>query len=234
MSVNPIKFATAGTANPNNERRWLVPSKVLPSPEDFAWLTQELVGWGFRPITDTEFRGDFRRLRLKAPRLREGREVGFVFTANELTVKVWTTWLSEGMRARDIDEAWVLIVKGDRPLYFSHPVHRTKGFLRKLSALAWLTRERVICRPHCPKCGHFMTITPGRGIKSRYWRCDRVMTHGDRLPADCGWDDPLSFEGQLLARNLRRTRQSYEKNRREEGKPLHTALKKRKPWQRAF
>ncbi len=58
------------------------PEKVLPSKEDFGRLGFELLRRGFREITGLEFRKDFRRLGLVAPRPRKGREIGFIFTAN--------------------------------------------------------------------------------------------------------------------------------------------------------
>ncbi len=210
-----------------------MPAKVLPRPEDFLWLRNELREWGFRSINSVEFRADFKRLLLQAPRPRPGREAGFVFTANGLTAKVWTTWLEREGMAREIDEAWVLITENDRALYFSRPIHRTKGFVRNLLAQAWLVRQRVLHRPLCPQCQQFMEIVKGSGLKSRYWICRRSHKHPGRVVEYLGWDEPLPSEDQQAARALRRKRQSYEGKRKKEGKPLHSALLKRRPWQRA-
>ena len=80
-----------------------MPKKVLPNPVDYAWFLTQLTNRGFRPVSVAEFRNDFKRLKLKAPRPRPGREDGFLFFANGLTVRVWTTWLESENKMRDVD-----------------------------------------------------------------------------------------------------------------------------------
>lgn len=205
-----------------------MPAKVLPGVLDFAWLTSELERLGFRPLTGVEFQKDFLRLALKAPRPRPGREAGFVFTANGLTVKVWTTWLIREGEAREVDAGWVLITDGDRVCYFSRPLHRTKNFVLNLFAQAWIQRWRVLHRPLCPQCRQFMDIVSGRGLKARYWRCSR--RHPDQQAVSLDWDHSLPKRARQYVETLRRERRRYEKNRKTEGKPLHLALIRRKAW----
>jgi hypothetical protein len=119
-----------------------LPKKVLFDREGFAWITKVLcgenknpddVGLGFRSITRLEVAKDIIRFGAKPPSPREGRESGFIFTANGLTVKVWTTWLQKEDRPREKDSGWVLITDGEEILYSSRPFHRTKNFLLNLS-----------------------------------------------------------------------------------------------------
>lgn len=209
-----------------------MPAKVILDEGSFELLEQALRQMGFRRVTDVEFRTDFKRLDLKAPRPRPGREVGFIFTANFLTVRIWTTWLAHENKAREVDESWILIVDGDKAVYFSHPLHRTKNFTLNLLRQAWIARWRVLHRPLCPECKNFMDIVRGRGLKSRYWRCGRLTAHADRKPASLAWDHGLPKKAKRFVKTLRKPRCRYVKRRRAEGKPLHVALLTRKPWQR--
>lgn len=151
-----------------------MPAKVLPDKERFSLFEQYMLREGFRKLSGGEFSRSFKRLDLQAPRPREGRETGFIFMANGLTVHVWTTFLEHEGQAREVDAGWVLITEGDRQDYYSHPLMRTEGFLRKLFRNAKIAKERVLTRPLCPNpaCSAFMKITKRRGhLKSRYWRC---------------------------------------------------------------
>jgi len=211
-----------------------MPERAVFKEENFETLERTFQEMGFRRITDVEFQTNFRRFGLVAPTSRFGREVGFIFTANDLTVHVWTTWLGRESRTRRADEAWVLIECEDKAVYFSHPLHRTKNFMLNLLRQAWIARWRVLNRPLCPKCRNFMDIVHGRGLKSRYWSCIRTAAHADQKPAFLDWDYGLPPKAKYYVRTLRRKRHLYEKQRRAEGKPLHVALLTRKPWQGVF
>jgi hypothetical protein len=184
-----------------------VPKKVLPSEEDFAWIEWELRKLGFRPITRTEVGKAIVRQGLHPPRKRHGREAGFTFSANGLTVKVWTTWLREESRAREEDSAWVLIADGsDTVPYFSHPVHRTKNFARNLLRQAWIAHWRVLHRPLCPVCHEYMDIVSGKALKSRYYRCNRVATHPDGKVVTASWDLGLPKRAKQFVVAIRKKR----------------------------
>jgi len=58
-----------------------MPKQVLPTDSDFDRIKRCLKKLGFKEISRQEFIAQFRRLDLKAPRPRPGREVGFVFEA---------------------------------------------------------------------------------------------------------------------------------------------------------
>ncbi len=205
----------------------IVPKQVLPDELSFRAFEQGLVKRGFRKITPTEFRKDFERLALRAPSPRPGREAGYSFTANGLSVVTWTTFVESEGSAREKDAGWVLIKEKDDPLYFSRPVHRTKNFLYRLLELASIARQRVLHRPLCPTCSALMHITQGRGLKSRYWSC--------RSPAHAGvvrvsWDEGLPTDVLARVKKIRGGREPYRKKLKAKGKTPGTALLKRKAW----
>lgn len=209
-----------------------MPKLVLPDKSAFAYFSNRLVNWGFSIIPDKEFADKYKALGLIAPRPREGgREVGFVFNANNLTVTVWTTWLSKEQRPRKIDEAWVIITsEKNKILYSSHPIHRTKNFVHTLLKQAWIAKFRVKNRPCCPKCGKFMEIAPGKGAKSRYWRCSNKSEHDNGKNTRLGWDYGLIIEAKKYLKSLRKGRAVYREKRRKLGLPVDVARKKRKLW----
>lgn len=207
-----------------------MPKKVLPDIHDFLWFKRQLQKMNFRPITRIEFRKDFERLKLQAPRPRPGREAGFMFFANGLTVRLWTTWLVYEQKAREVDAGWVLICEGDRALYFARPLSRTKNFLVNLVRRAWLAKWRVLHRPLCPSCEHFMDIVTGRSLKSRYWRCNRVKLHSDGKPTFRDWDWGLPPKAKKYVRAERKRRAKYRARREAEGRQPYAAMLNRKPW----
>jgi hypothetical protein len=208
-----------------------LPKQQLFSKKDFDYLKSQLEKWGFRQISSQEFCLEYRQKRLKAPRVREGRETGFVFKSQGLKVIVWTTWLEEQSRARDSDAGWVLISDFQKVLYFSHPLRRTKNFIRHLLQQAYIARQRVIHRPRCPGCGKFMNITPGKGIKARYWSCSRRRFHPQGIiytkDWDCGINNPKI---QKYLDQKRKAQKKYYQKRRAQGKRVPRAMMIRKPW----
>ena len=207
-----------------------MPKQVLPSRDEFEWLERELSRIGFRSVSNAEFRSTFKRLGLCAPRPQPGRETGFIFTANELTVYVWTTWIEYENRAREMDSGWILICKGDKREYVAHPFHRTENFTRNLYQFAWIARWRVVNRPLCPQCSNFMDIARGEAMKSRYWRCDRKQMHPDRKPYFLDWDINLPPKAKKLVTEARARRKSYRAARTADGKDNFVAIRTRKRW----
>jgi hypothetical protein len=86
-----------------------VPTQILPTEADFDAFKEAMLKEEFRLISNNEFRNNYLRLGLQAPRKRNGREAGFVFNANNLTVFVWTTFVVAEGEARPEDSGWVLI-----------------------------------------------------------------------------------------------------------------------------
>ena len=205
-----------------------MPAKVLPDRERFKLFTQYMEKEGFRKLSGGEFSSSFNRLDLQAPRPRKGRETGFVFTAKGLTVHVWTTFLEREGRAREEDAGWVVITEGDRQAYYSHPIVRTEGFLRKLFRNAKIAKERVLNRPLCPACRAFMDITQGRSLKTRYWSCGGKsrLHHIQTLP----WDYGLSDESIIFLKAERKARRKYRERLEKAGKTVTPAMLIRRPW----
>ena len=207
-----------------------MPAKVLPDEERFHRFEEYMLKEGFRKLSSLEFSSSYTRLGLQAPRSREGRETGFVFTANGLTICVWTTFLENAGRARDEDAGWVVITEGDRPGYYSHPIMRTEGFLRKLFRSAKIAKERILNRPLCPDCRAFMKITKGPSLKTRYWSCTgKARPHRVQT---LSWDYGLSDESIVFVKALRKARRDYRANLKKNGRTVVPAMLVRKPWSR--
>ena len=207
-----------------------MPKKVLPKSSDFAYISHELEKLDFKQISVNEFCETFKRLNLKAPRPRQGRETGFVFTRHGLRVVVWTTWIKSQGKARDTDAAWIVIAKGDKALYFSHPIHRTKNFCVNLLKQTWIARHRVLHRPHCSECGRFMEIASGKGVKSRYWCCFNKSGHKSNNLVYLEWDYNLPEKAQKYVNGLRKKRAKHRNEVRKQNKPLNQAMIKRRLW----
>jgi hypothetical protein len=206
-----------------------MPIKVLPDKEAFGHFCLYMEKEGFRKLSGAEFLIPFRNLDLHAPRPREGRETGFVFTDKGLKVHIWTTFLESEGEAREEDSGWVLITENGRRDYCSHPLMRTEGFLRKLFRTAQIAKERVEKRPHCPTCNAFMHIAKGRAIKSRYWKCTGTSPHYHRMRT-LPWDYGLCDESIIFLQAQRRERRRYQTALKKAGKTVTPAILMRKPW----
>ncbi len=205
-----------------------MPIKVLPDAEAFGWLNHNLLRRGFRAVSRVEFKKDYVRLGLQAPSPRRGREVGFIFSANGLDVKVWTTFVAEEGEAREKDAGWVVINDSDEARYFSHPVLRTKNFLHNLLWHACIAKWRAEHRPLCPSCDARMRIAYGQGLKSRFWKCVRPQFHMKSV--SLSWDVGLPQAAFDFLRPLRRRRARYALQLRQVGKEPGGALRRRKGW----
>lgn len=207
-----------------------MPEKLLPGSKDFNDFEEELIKRGFRQISRPEFSRQFGRLELKAPRPRPGRELGYLFHANQYNVFVWTTWLEKEQVAREIDAGWILISERDEVLYFSHPIHRTKNFLQNLLMQARIACWKVRHRPLCPECHHFMDIVRGRALKQRFWKCGRKELHGSGKNRFKSWDYGLPEEAFKYILPIRKKRKKGYAALRARGKKPHQAMLKRKRW----
>ena len=205
-----------------------MPTKQLPDVQSFEAFGRALAKRGFRKIGRTEFPKDYWRLALQAPSPRKGKETGYTFSANGLDVVVWTSFLEREGCAREKDAGWVLIKDGDVVQYFSRPHPRTKNFLHTLLMDAALARLRVLGRPLCPVCGARMSITIGKGLKSRFWQCKRPQEH--RRAQNVSWDHGLPQEALDYLKPIRKRRQQYRAKLRKEGKAPGAALQRRIGW----
>lgn len=209
-----------------------MPKKCLPNPEDFIEFAEELLRRGFRRLSTAEFWTSFRSLKLTAPRPRFGRELGFIFEANGYTVVVWTTWLEENQVVREEDAGWILIAEGEKVLYFSHPLHRTKNFIFNMLMQARIACWRVRNRPLCPECQNFMSIARGRALKQRFWECNSTRLHKDGRKKFTSWDFGLPEEALEYLKPIRKRRVKRYAKLRAEGKEPHQAMLKRKRWEK--
>jgi hypothetical protein len=202
-----------------------VGTKMLPDKKAFASFVRAIFKRDFQMITALQFRKEY-AIQLEkdqVPPPLEG-ETGFVLEANGLTVVVWTTYLHSKGIARDQDAGWVLIkVTGTNKVrYFSHPLRRTKNFLKNLLWQACIAKWRIEHRPACPKCGQPMLITFGKGLGSRYWSCIRSSVH--REPGFLHWDHKLPEAALKYLAPIRKRRKKYNAKLRAEGKPVGRAL----------
>ena len=213
-----------------------MPKKQLPNSSDFNYLRKEFKLLGFNEISKGEFRQRINRLGLKSPRSQKGREAGFYFKENGLTVTVWTTWLEKQGQARESDAGWVVIsedgLEDAKAVYFSHPIHRTKNYIINLLKQAWIAQWRIKNRPHCPQCKGFMKIVRGRAIKSRYWRCANKQKHQTRTVVNLDWDNSLPPKAKEYLTKLRHKRTQYKNRRKQEGKTINQSIINRNPWKR--
>ena len=174
-----------------------MPEKVSITPEIFAKFHEYITNKGFTPLLKGEFQTDLKRYQLLAPsrikRQEKGSEVGYRYEANDLVVKVWTTYLPEKGDVRMSDEGWVLIASlEDEALDFTHPLRRTKNFLNRLYKWAQVAKERVDKRPSCPCCNAAMNIGRGVSLKDRIWVCTQFADHPSRRIITLPWDALLS------------------------------------------
>jgi hypothetical protein len=202
-----------------------MPKQVLPSRAEFDSFDVKMRHLGFRQITRGEVRTDQTRLGLKNPRIRLGREIGFVLAANGYQVVVWTTFLHNEGVARKSDAGHVMIKEGDTVLYHFHPTHRTKNFLSNMLTKANIAKERTLCRPLCPKCQAYMDIKRGKGLKARYYQCSKGHSK-----VNVSWDFGLHPSVLKEVEKLRRRRESYRKLLLKSGKKPGVALSRRKRW----
>lgn len=200
-----------------------MPAQVLPSEKLFDNFKKYMVAVGFREINPKEKLKNFERLGLVFPKKIKGQEVGFCFEANGLKVFVWTTFVAKEEKARDQDSGWVLITEGDKALYFSHPMRRTKYFLRRLYKHALIAKERVLNRPLCPECKGYMKIKKGKALKSRYWICKN-----HQKPIFQKWDYNLPEWILTFLKKERKLKTIYREKRKEVGKTTNQAMLKRK------
>jgi hypothetical protein len=209
-----------------------MPEKVMPKINDFEEFKLKMERHGFRMISGNEFRKEFRRLGLIAPRPLKGRETGFFYFANKISVVIWTTWLAKDFTIREDDSGWIVIKQDDeiKPIYFGGPFHRTKNFFFRLYQGAWLAHFRATNRPTCPKCSQFMKIKKGKAMKSRFWSCQRAGFHSDKLPFFLDWDFGLPQAAKKFVEAKRKLRAKRIKKLKNEGKEPYSAMKKRKHW----
>lgn len=203
---------------------------------DFKFLKENLLSIGFHLKGEINFKKDFQRLGLEAPRKLTGREQGFFFTENGLTVKVWTTYLEKEKKFRDIGEdmGWVLITEGDTAIYFAKPIKRTTSFIQNLLRKAWIAKWRVQNRPLCKQCKSYMDVKSNK-MRQYFWGCFNNVYHHQNEPVFLGWDSigpdgNLPKKAKAYTDSLRKKIILYKKRDKKLGIIRTPARKIRKPW----
>jgi hypothetical protein len=196
-----------------------VPKKVLFREDGFNWLRHNLGRRGIRLIEHFETKLAIDRLGLIPTRRFKPRTAVFALTANELTLKVRTTYDLSAKCATQSSNGWVMILDGDKKLYVDRPFNRTENFLQNLLESAALARLRVLHRPNCVTCKAAMDILKGPHPKQRYWGCPKGCT---TLP----WDEPIkNVPGAMeLVEKRRKQHRRTDAKTRARGKEPHQKM----------
>jgi hypothetical protein len=211
-----------------------MPKAVGVTYEDFCRLEKDLKKKGFREITGREVINIVIAHGLKALKVIIEGEVGFQYSENGYTVKVWTTCLRSKVRKCRLenslfsggevvsrpsgeDMGWVLIVDStNKAKYFAKPVLRTKNFIKTLYQRTLISTIRVQKRPLCMQCGCYMHIFRKKS-KATYWVCWEKFNHAPKKPLWKNWDFPLGPRAMKIVKAWRREYRRYLDAKRAKG-----------------
>ncbi len=210
--------------------------KVLPTQAEIDALEKDFVGPDFncKKIESTDILASLSKYEKKAPRKTEGIERGYVFIPtnpeNDYRVIIWGT-AKEGGGVKISDYGWVLILKGDKPVYFAKRMERTKNYILNIKRRAWVTIYKVRNRPHCPHpgCERLMEISKTSIIGAVVWKCENKAVHA--RPHFRNWDYGLPKKAKAFVNESRKSRARYYKKHKKENKvvvPAQFVRKKRK------
>ncbi|QQR76503.1 hypothetical protein IPJ63_03335 [Candidatus Nomurabacteria bacterium] len=207
--------------------------KYLPSQADIDQLERDLEGPDFNcvKLSNTDIRNSLAKYEKKAPRKTEGIERGFVFIPkdpdNDYRVIIWGTAKEDG-GVKQSDYGWVLVLKGDKPVYFAKRMERTKNYIINIKRRAWVTIYKVRNRPHCPHpgCERFMEISKTSVIGAVVWKCENKAVH--TRPYFRNWDYGLPKKAKSFVDENRKSRRRYYKKLKKENKVVEPAQFKRK------
>ncbi len=207
-----------------------MPLRVDLQPHRFYDFKTEIEKEGFQEIQKREKYTDYQRLALISPNESKGKKRGFKFTANYLTVKIWTSVLRDEDKFADKGFGWELISLGDPALYFSRPFRRTDNFFENLYMTALILKTKIQNRPICPHCKKFLDIVKGPYLYSRYWKCPNTKHAVYRL----GWDHGLPDWAKNYLKSKRKARKKvqkkYAQKQLEKGKEVTPAIVRHKKW----
>lgn len=224
-----------------------MPRAVPVTYADFLKLEAGLEAMRFVEISRHEIATIFVAHGLEPPQKIVLRgEVGFKYTENGYTVKVWTSCLREMVercRAAPLislaevvssppgeDVGWIVVVDPyNHAQYFARPTLRTMGFVQTLLQRIWITQRKVINRPLCEKCQKFMGIFE-KDDGGTFWACLRKVLHADGKPFWRDWDHKLPPRALRIAKAWRRQFQRYLKRKRANGHEPRRARSIRKGW----
>ena len=187
---------------------------------------EKMIGMGFRELSPMEFDRDRKRLGLvpQSKRKVHGREVGYVFSAGLYEVIVWTSYVYALGACRDQDQVHILIREGDRVLYKTREIRRTTNFVRTMLSYAWITRWKVLNRPHCNKCGAEMDLANGK-FRRYWWKCTNSEMHFHGDVATRPWDFGLPPKALAFVKEMRKPGQKYRNKLRKLGKKVFSRIR---------
>ncbi len=165
----------------------MVPAEEKLLEKDFLYIEKELTDLGFKEI-EFSIRTDFRKLDLEYPKEITGDEIGFEFTRNSLTVKVWIMYSNKTKEFTTDIAALILITQGDMAQFHSRPITQASGFLKKILIQTWIAQFKVKNRPLCKQCNKFMQITHNDLKTVYYWSCRLTEQHENSEPTYKKWD----------------------------------------------
>ena len=203
---------------------------------DFIFCSVILKSWTFKKLSRGNFKTTLERLGLEAPRRIKGsKETSFIYShENGYSVIIHTTWVEEDGKWRDIgdDAVWVLIVKGDKALYFAKPIARREGFIEIFLRYAWVSKWKVDHRPLCPEseCRAYMEIMKRQKGKGYFWGCNKKKYHSDHKFITLEWDYELPPKATAFLKIRRESTAKYKARLQKAGKVVVPARVKRKIW----
>ncbi len=214
-----------------------MPIKVEPTPIQFIAFVRVMEKHNFRMLSAEEFRQRMRGKHLRDPRKRPGREIGFIYEANGLEVWVWTSWLMEENKIRDVDLGWVLISENGVSKYFSRPARRTRFFFTRLMWRSWIAGWRVENLARCKVCDRTYTIVRGPHLGQRYFKRSCYCIRTKENPRTLSWNHnknlmPLEAQRFLDSeeKSKRRDANIRKKIEKETGKPVVRERLRRRTW----
>ena len=147
-------------------------------------------------------------------------EVGFIFSANGLTISIWSgcmwTRINEYarmplFRANDIvsyekGAAQISLIGERSDEYFARPILLDKTYGERVVEWADILLWKVRARPQCDVCGAFMGIRQRRN-RETFWAC-----FGAPFPHEPAWKDwDFALPPELKEKALARRREAKAK-----------------------
>jgi hypothetical protein len=210
--------------------------EFLLTENDFLFFNIIILSMNFSKKSRNDLWTVFTRLGLSPPPHRKiiGSETTYEYInpSHGYKVVVHTTYLEKEKKWRDksTDIGWVLIVEGDKAIYFAKPFQRKKGFLMRMLRYAWITKWKVDHRPLCPKCQGYMNLARKKTLRQYFWACSKNSFHIDNKPQFLPWDYSLPPKASEFVKIRRAYTARYRAKIKKLGKEVTRASKIRKKW----
>lgn len=208
-------------------------NQVKLTVDDYLFLDEELRGIGYSVITKSDKSKDFFRLELQAPRPIKGSEIGYRYSNNEYTAKIWTSFLPAEQKFRDTgeDAMWPIITQADELAYSAKPIYRkSREDLMKTLRYAWVNKWKIDNIPLCPCCNARMVIFRKANSRRYMYACKKKGAHPDNKWRFRSWDYGLKEKAQAFVDIRRAATARYKEKMKALGKDPKPAAKIRKRW----